>query len=234
MAPTRTIALGIGAAAVLGAAAAIRLRPDDSSAAGDDASRAPVTVRWHESDTLDAGEPLAKLLQRHHLSRDDATAVLAAATALDDRHVPAGLVVDVDGNRRLGIASPAAAVTLHLSPDRLLHFTRQGTKWVAEDERITWTVDTVVARGVVHHNLYEAVDEGAGALLPAKSARAELAWAIADVYEYRIDMSRELQDGDRVRVVFERGRSPKGGVRVGDVIAAGVERNGRELQAYRY
>ena len=47
-------------------------------------------------------------------------------------------------------------------------------------------------------------------------------------------MSRELQDGDRVRVVFERSRLPSGRTKIGTIIAAGVERNGDELQAVRY
>lgn len=233
MAVTRTTKLlGICAAAALGAAAAIRLWP--SAATADvAASHLPVTVRWHESDTLDAGETLSAVLQRHHLTRDDASAALAVANGLDDRRVPAGLVVQLDGDRTAGVTAPASAVALLLSPERVLHLTRRDARWVAEEERIPWVMDTIVAHGVVHANLYEAIDGAAGTLL-SKEARAELAWAIADVYEYRIDMSRELQDGDRVRVVFERERSPKGGTRVGDVIAAGVERGGKELQAYRF
>jgi murein DD-endopeptidase MepM/ murein hydrolase activator NlpD len=87
--------------------------------------------------------------------------------------------------------------------------------------------------GVVHSNLYDAVNAGSGELL-SKGARAELAWTIADIFEYRIDMSRELQDGDAVRAVFERSRSPAGVVRIGAILAAGLERSGAELQAIRF
>ena len=80
---------------------------------------------------------------------------------------------------------------------------------------------------------YDAVNTGSGDLL-SKGARAELAWTIADIFEYRIDMSRELQDGDAVRAVFERSRSPSGLVRVGAILAAGLERNGSEVQAVRF
>ena len=47
-------------------------------------------------------------------------------------------------------------------------------------------------------------------------------------------MSRELQDGDAVRAVFERSRSPSGLVRIGAILAAGLERSGAELQAIRF
>ena len=234
MAPTRTTALGLGAAVALGAAAAFRLWPAARPPGVGGAAHTPVTVRWHETDTLDAGETLVALLQRHHLTRDDASAaVRAAAGGIDDRRVPAGLVVAVDGARTAGVSAPAETIALRISADRVLHLSRRDARWVAEEERIAWTIDTVVARGVVHANLYEAIDDGVGAML-SKAARAELAWALADVYEYRIDMSRELQEGDRVRVVFERARSAKGGARVGEVLAAGVERGGKELQAFRF
>jgi hypothetical protein len=34
-------------------------------------------------------------------------------------------------------------------------------------------------------------------------ARQQLAWSLADVYEYRVDMSRDLQAGDEFKVVAE-------------------------------
>jgi murein DD-endopeptidase MepM/ murein hydrolase activator NlpD len=86
---------------------------------------------------------------------------------------------------------------------------------------------------VVHSNLYDAVNAGSGDL-STKKARAELAWAIADIFEYRIDMSRELQDGDAVRAVFERSRSPAGVEKIGAILAAGLERSGAEIQAIRF
>jgi murein DD-endopeptidase MepM/ murein hydrolase activator NlpD len=67
-----------------------------------------------------------------------------------------------------------------------------------------------------------------------KSARDELTWSLADVYEYRVDMSRELQPGDAVRVVFERSWLPSGAMRIGAILAAGLERGGSELRALRY
>jgi murein DD-endopeptidase MepM/ murein hydrolase activator NlpD len=70
--------------------------------------------------------------------------------------------------------------------------------------------------------------------LLSKRARAELAWTIADIFEYRIDMSRELQDGDAVRAVFELSRAPSGLLRIGVILAAGLERSGAELQAIRF
>jgi murein DD-endopeptidase MepM/ murein hydrolase activator NlpD len=90
----------------------------------------------------------------------------------------------------------------------------------------------VLVRGVVKSSLYEAVAEGSRAVL-SQRASEELAWNIADIYEYRIDMSRELREGDEVRALFERMVAPNGTVRIGGVIAAGLQRAGTEVQAFR-
>jgi murein DD-endopeptidase MepM/ murein hydrolase activator NlpD len=106
------------------------------------------------------------------------------------------------------------------------------TGWRATDERIPWVTDTLLVRGVVNSSLYEAVEAVRRSCSPP-SARQELAWSIADIYEYRVDMSRELQQGDEVRVLFERQSLPSGVVKVGTVLAAGLQRAGSEVQAIR-
>ena len=65
-------------------------------------------------------------------------------------------------------------------------------------------------------NLYQALDDSATDVLPA-NARAELAWSLGDIYEYKADMSRDLRDGDHFQVLFERKEGPGGIVRIGDV-----------------
>jgi len=187
--------------------------------------------RWHASDTLGRGESLAALLGRRGFTDADAAAAIQSLDGLlDDRRIPAGMAIEVHGdsaNKR------ATDVVLLLNQDKILRLRRQGDQWTATEEIVPWTTDTVVVRGVVHVNLYQALDSGAVQLL-TKSARTELAWELADIYEYRVDMSRELQDGDSVRVVFERSTSPQRVNRIGRVLAAGLERGGRELKAIRF
>ena len=244
----RVVVAVIFAAAARVAAAAIRLGAPQMRLPGRLLGQVRTPTLWSRTDTLGRGESLATLLGRAGLSGDEAAKALRAfsvADGLDDRRIPAGLEVRVSGDSSAVFAaagdsntsvtgnSRPQAIALQLSPERTLHLTRDGDSWRVTEERIVWTTDTVVVHGVVHTNLYEAIDAGAGALLP-KGARAELAWTFADIFEYRVDMSRELQDGDAVRVVFERGRSASGGVRSGTILSAGIERNGREMQAFRF
>jgi murein DD-endopeptidase MepM/ murein hydrolase activator NlpD len=228
----RVPALVSYAAVAILATAALRIgfsgRGGRDEAATDDA-----TTQWSLVDTLGRGETLAALLRRGGLSDGEAGEVLRASLALDQRRLPAGMEVRIAGDSTRAPDGRPSEVILQLSRDRAFRLTRDGESWSAHDERTPWSADTVAVRAVIHTNLYDALDDGAGALLP-KGARTELAWAVADLYEYRIDMSRELQDGEAVRVVFERLRSPAGGVRIGTILAAGIQRRGGELQAIRY
>ena len=81
------------------------------------------------------------------------------------------------------------------------------TTWTSSEEKLPWVTDTIVVSGRIEDNLYQALDDSAASVLP-KGARAELAWTLADIFEYRVDMSRELQPGDAFRVLFERQPAP--------------------------
>jgi murein DD-endopeptidase MepM/ murein hydrolase activator NlpD len=120
-----------------------------------------------------------------------------------------------------------------LSIDKLLHLRRDGDAWVGSEERLPWTTDTIVVAGTIASTLYNAVDASAKNDLPS-NARQQLTWSLADVYEYRVDMSRDLQAGDQFKVVTERSIAPSGAVRMGKVIAATFKLSGRVLDAVRF
>ena len=124
-------------------------------------------------------------------------------------------------------------IVLQLGIDRLLHLRRDGTAWTESEERLPWKTDTIVVTGVISSTLYEAMDSSAKTTLPA-SARQQLTWSLADVFEYKIDMSRDLQPGDAFRVMAERSSSTSGAVRMGRILAATFTLSGTELQAIRY
>jgi murein DD-endopeptidase MepM/ murein hydrolase activator NlpD len=99
--------------------------------------------------------------------------------------------------------------------------------------RIPPLADTVVVRGVVRSTLHDAVYSGAARALPIPG-RAELAWRLADVFEYRVDMSRDLEPGDEVRVLVERALRPDGSVYASDMLAARLTVRGSPIEAVRY
>ena len=181
-------------------------------------------------DTLGRGESLALLLERGGLSDAAATRALQAASTLDARKIPAGMPVTI---RSEAADSTPSEVTLQLSIDRLLHLRRSGEAWKGSEERLPWTTDTIVVAGRIASNLYDAMNESAKDGLPT-GARQQLAWSLADVYEYRVDMSRDLQAGDEFHVAAERSRAPSGAVRIGKVLAATFKLSGTFINAVRF
>ena len=219
------------AAIVLGAAivAGVRL----TGARAPLAPPAPPESLWVErTDTLRAGETLAELLARGAVRGATAARVLAAATpAVNERRVPVGLPLMT--RRRAADSTPREVVFL-LGIDHRIRV-RRGTdsSWTAAEEWLPWHPDTIVVRATIASNLYQALDDSAAALFP-RGVRAELAWALADIYEYRVDMSRELQKGDALRALVVRERGPEGVVRIGPVLAARFTLSGDPVEAIRF
>lgn len=156
--------------------------------------------------------------------------VMGAASSLDARRIPAGMPVTV---RSDSTGAPPREIVFQLAPDRLLHVVRTGdTTWSSSEEKLPWVTDTLVVSGRIDENLYQALDDSA-TILP-KGARAELAWTLADIFEYRVDMSRELQPGDAFRVLFERLVGSNGQTKIGRVLAARMVLSGATTETVRF
>lgn len=183
-------------------------------------------------DTLGRGESLQSLFKRGGLTEASAVRAVqaAASVSLDQRRIPSGMPVTL---KSLAADSSPSEITLQLAIDRLLHLHRTGDGWVGDEERVPWTTDTIVVVGTIASNLYDAMDESAKRDLP-DGARQQLAWSLADVYEYRVDMSRDLQKGDEFRVVAERSVTPGGAVRIGKVVAAAFKLSGSVIEAIHF
>ena len=199
------------------------------------ASSAPVMLgaRSHSrTETLNRGETLIGLLKRAGVSDQAAQEVVRAATAsaVNTRYLRAGMPIEMTADS--ADDSPRELV-FHLGIDRLLRMKRTDAGWSGAEERLPWTTDTVVVGGTIHANLYQAMDSSAAQYFPAR-AKDELAWAIADIFEYRVDMSRDLQEGDTFRALVERLVGPEGITKVGKVLAASFTLSGNEQSAIRF
>jgi murein DD-endopeptidase MepM/ murein hydrolase activator NlpD len=184
---------------------------------------------WQERvDSVGRGETLGEVFQRAGLSIP-AGDVLRAASSLDPRRIRAGMRVTFGGPPA---DSVPRLITLRLTVDRLLRLTRTDSGWVAREDSLPWRTDTLVVRGDIASTLYDALDSAAR-VLPS-GARVGLAWDVADIFEWRIDMSRDLQVGDKFTVLFERQQGPDGTVRTGRVLAATFTNGGSTLQAIRH
>jgi murein DD-endopeptidase MepM/ murein hydrolase activator NlpD len=185
------------------------------------------------TERLERGETLIGLLKRAGVSEESAREVVRAATAsaVNTRYLRAGMPVDVTSD---SAGESPRELVFHLGVDRLVRMVRSDAgAWSGTEEKLPWTTDTVVVGGIIRANLYQALDSASGTYFPGR-AKDELAWALADIFEYRVDMSRDLQPGDRFRALVERSVAPTGAVRMSNVLAASFTLSGSEVSAFRF
>jgi murein DD-endopeptidase MepM/ murein hydrolase activator NlpD len=193
---------------------------------------AGLAASWEERvDTVGRGETLGKVLERGGLSGTHMLQALDVATAkgLRPNRIKPGLRISFGALRE---DSVPRQVSFHTEIDRVLRLVRGDSGWTARVDSIPWTTDTVVVRGQVSSSLYEAID-AAETDIPA-SNRKELAWSVADIYEFRIDMNRDIQRGDAFTVLVERRQLPTGVTRLGAVLAATFTNGGMTIEAIRH
>ena len=182
-------------------------------------------------DTLHARETVSQLFERRGVRGVDFSALAKAVRNFNPGRVKAGMVFSF--RQRHGEPEPHA-VAVRVSYDSRLHLQRQGERWAASIENITWRVELLRAEGVIQNTLYDAMDEAVGEdVLPA-DARRDLVWGLSEVYDWAVDFTRDVQDGDRFEVVAERLVSSEGEVRYGRVLAARLDVAGKAQFAFRF
>ena len=186
---------------------------------------------WKQTiDTLHLRETLPKVLRRNGMSDSLVLGAVAAVTSVRPSKLPAGMPVTV---RSPGADSAPSEIVLELSIDHRIRLKRDSTGWSEIDERLAWKMDTVFVEGTIHSNMYRAMDAAAATTLPS-NMRDQLTWTLADIYESKVDMSRDLQDGDTFRVMTERLTLATGAVKIGRIIATTFKLSGRVMTAVRY
>lgn len=172
------------------------------------------------TDTLQRRETLSDVLTRAGLARPDQAALLAAARGLDARRLPPGMVVHF---RRIRGDSLVERVMVRPAVERRIWLTRGDAGWVETVEAIPWSVTRLRLSGRITSSLYEAIDAAVSDTILPAGERVALAWAIADVYDWEVDFTRDVRPGDRFDVLLDRLESPAGERRFGRIWAARVD-----------
>lgn len=181
-------------------------------------------------DTLRRGETISQLFARHSVLDLDLSG-LDPALALHPRRLRSGLVFSF---RRSGADTLPTHISVRTGPERRVVFRRVADRWDAVVEPIAWKAEDVRIDGAIDNSLYEALDAQVGDDLLNGGDRQRLAWDLADVYAWQVDFTRDIQPGDRFRVVFERLVSEDGEVRFGRVLASDLSMSGKSLTAFRF
>jgi murein DD-endopeptidase MepM/ murein hydrolase activator NlpD len=182
------------------------------------------------ADTLRSGETLSELLARQGVADLD-LARIGSHGSLDPRRLRSGLVFRF---RRPAPDSQPTRISVRTSPEELVVFSRQAGNWSGAVEPIAWRAEPVRIEGAIDNSLYEAIDaEVPDSQLDADD-RVRLAWDLADIYAWQVDFTRDIQSGDRFRVLYERLVSADGEVRFGRILAGDLTMSGKSLTAFRF
>ena len=185
------------------------------------------------ADTLGRRDMLSDVLERAGITGREYVSFMKATHVLNPRRLQPGLVFEL---RRLKGAPVLNRIGVRLDPEQRLWLTRLpgDSGWKEIVEAIPWTTERLRTTAVIQSNLYDALDAAIpDSFLPLRQ-RVALAWAIADVYDWEIDFTRDLRPGDRVEVLIERLQSPDGERRLGRVLAARVEVGGSPSFAFGF
>ncbi len=187
---------------------------------------APLVIETR--DTLRNGETLSELFARHGL----AVETDRYSAVLDPRRLRAGLEFSV--RRRVTDSFPSE-VSVRTGPEQrvFLRLADSGA-WEASTQSIGWTVEPIRVEGTIETSLYEALGAVMDPAVSGSDGDVRLAWDLADVFQWQVDFGRDLQPGDRFRVVVERMISEEGDVRLGRVLASDITVSGRALTAFRF
>ncbi len=189
------------------------------------------TVR-HFADTLKARETVGQVFLRRGVGDVDWNAVTRAVQAFDPTRIRQGMVFRFA--QRHGETTPHAVVMRVSYEERLTLSRRPGGGWSTEVERIPWRAEPIVLQGTVTTSVSDAITGAVGDdVLPLES-RVLLVDGLAQVYDWVLDFSREVQPGDRFRVLAERMVSGEGETRFGRILAARLDVGPRPMYAFRF
>jgi len=193
-----------------------------------------VTSAYDEwSDTLGRREMLSDVLERAGITGREYVAFMKAKHVLNPRRMQPGLVFEI---RRLKGAPVANRLAVRIDPETRVVLTRLSgdSGWQEIVENIAWTTERLRTTAVIQSNLYDALDAAIPDSFLPRGQRVALAWAIADVYDWEVDFTRDMRPGDRVEVVIERLQSPQGERRFGRILAARVDVAGSPSFAFAF
>jgi len=190
---------------------------------------APVTM---VSDTLHSGETVSQLFARQGVSDVNWGALAQAVRTFDPSRIRSGTVFNF--TQRHGELAPAA-VAVRASYDTRLTLARgAGGAWEPSIERIAWREEPFVVTGVVRTSVSDAITGAITDNILPMDSRVQLVWSLAEVYDWSLDFTRDVQPGDRFEVLAERLVSSEGEVRYGRVLAARLDVGPKPLYAFRF
>lgn len=230
--PRRILFVAVLAVLSVGAYAAVEPRIE-----AVDPSRAPMLGVFYaapaeqvETHAMTAGETLSGALAEARITGQDVTDLLLGLREhLNPRRLNAGTEITV---RRWQHGAAMRAVEVRVNADTTVRLTREPVGWDSDVVVTPVVLDTVYDAGRIEagRTLYEAMVLDEHPTVPVAD-RSDLVYRLADVFEFKLDFSREIQPGDSYRLMYEREARPDGSARARRILAAEIVASGKPYTA---
>jgi murein DD-endopeptidase MepM/ murein hydrolase activator NlpD len=172
------------------------------------------------------GETLAGVLTSADVSTNDAQAAIDAARGVyDPRKLRAGQFITITFKPGGGVTGTSfSGFEIQADPDHVVTVSRDDGGFSADQVKIATRTETKVARGTIKNSLVESAT--AAGLPYAVTA------AMIRAFSYDVDFQRDLQPGDRFKVMFNNLVSDNGGARPSDIQFAELTLSGKSHAIY--
>jgi len=186
-----------------------------------------------ETHSLAAGETLTEVLASAHIKGPEMTDMLLGLREhLNPRRLNAGTEITV---RRWTGTDATRAVEVRLNADSTVRLTRRPIGWGSDVLVTPVLLDTVYTAGRIDagRTLYEAMLTDETSSVPMAD-RTALVVQLAEVFEFKLDFTREIQPGDTYRLMYEREARPDGTARAKRILAAEIVSAGKQYTGILY
>lgn len=178
-----------------------------------------------ETHVLERGQTLSGVLNGARLGEDMAALLLTIRQFADPRRLAPGTEVTV---RRWARTEQPRSIDIRLNEDSTLRIDRSDVLgWTGEVVETPIVLDTIHVSEVIEsgESIWNAIYESDSDGIPVTD-RIPLVIRLAQVYEFKLDLLRDIYPGDRFRFVYERESRPNGTARNIRILAAEFENRG--------
>ena len=182
--------------------------------------------------SLSAGVTFGQILEDAGMNGTDRNNLLVAfREQANPRRLRSGTEIRIV--RRHSGAQPYR-IDVAIDRDRMVRLERARRRWDSSLVEFLATTDTVFVAGEISTSLWTAIvghEQLRG--VPANDRR-QMVGRLDRVFQWQIDFSRQIREGDTYRFVLERERRPDGSMRSGTLLAAELVNAGRSYRAIRF
>jgi len=178
---------------------------------------------YFAEDKVKSGDTFETILLRNDIDRKQLFPLLAAAKPKHNLNR-----VVIGRNLKFSFEdSLLARLEYEIDNDQTLVITRiDSATWRADIEETVYHVQERELSGRIVSSLYETVME--------ICSDPELALILSEIYAWQIDFHNDIRKGDNFRLVYEEKIHPKGTKKVGRILGAVFNNDGKKLWAIRY